>query len=372
MHVLVTTDTLSGVWIYTRELVTGLINRGWRVTLVSFGDIPLSYQTKWMDTLQNLDYRPTAFRLDWMQEGQQDFEDSSRYLSSLVRELKPDLLHLNQLCHGALTADVPRIVVAHGDLITWWLGVHGREPAPSRWLRWYRDVIRRGVEEATMLVAPSSWMLDAIRENYASPARSTIVYVGRNPIFFNPYVSKHGYALAVGRMVDPARQVSLLTKYSHPVSVCIVDSDGHPADRDVAVCADVKLKIDDANLSLKGPQTEAHTRTLYSRAAMFAATSRYDPLGLSTLEAAFSRCAIVANDVPCHRELWGDAAIYFQENNAESLADVIRRLHQQPDLCKGYGARAFQRARDQFTALRMVDHYIDLYGRVLQTQAVAA
>ncbi len=40
MHVLVTTDTLSGVWTYTRELVTGLISRGARVTLVSFGDIP--------------------------------------------------------------------------------------------------------------------------------------------------------------------------------------------------------------------------------------------------------------------------------------------------------------------------------------------
>ena len=41
MHVLVTTDTLSGVWTYTQELVTGLANRGVRVTLVSLGDIPL-------------------------------------------------------------------------------------------------------------------------------------------------------------------------------------------------------------------------------------------------------------------------------------------------------------------------------------------
>jgi glycosyltransferase involved in cell wall biosynthesis len=372
MHVLVTTDTLSSVWTHTRELVSGLINRGVRVTLVSFGDIPLAYQTKWMDSLQNLDYRPTAFRLDWMQDGQQDFEDSSRYLASLIKELKPDLLHLNQLCHGALPVDVPRVAVAHGDLITWWLGVHGREPAPTPWLRWYREVIRRGIEEATMLVAPSSWMLDLIRENYGSPARSTIVYVGRNPIFFNPYVSKHGYALAVGRMVDPARQVSLLTKYSHSVPVCIVDSDGQPTDPDVTVSADVKLKVDDANLSLKGPQTETQMRTLYSRAGIFVAASRYDPLGLSMLEAAFSRCAIVANDVPCHREIWGDAAIYFQENDAESLADVIHRLHQQPDLCKGYAARAFQRARDQFTASRMVDNYIELYSRVLKTQAVAA
>ena len=74
VHVLVTTDTLSGVWTYTQELVTGLVSRGVRVTLVSLGDIPLPQQTSWMDDLQGLEYRPTAFRLDWMQEAEQDLQ----------------------------------------------------------------------------------------------------------------------------------------------------------------------------------------------------------------------------------------------------------------------------------------------------------
>ena len=74
MHVLVTADTLSGTWTYTRELVSGLVSRGLRVTLVSFGEIPLPQQTLWMDNLHGLEYRPTAFRLDWMQEGQEDLQ----------------------------------------------------------------------------------------------------------------------------------------------------------------------------------------------------------------------------------------------------------------------------------------------------------
>ena len=63
VHVLVTADSLSGSWTYTRELVTGLVTRGVRVTLVSFGEIPLPEQTTWMDHLHGLDYRPTAFHL---------------------------------------------------------------------------------------------------------------------------------------------------------------------------------------------------------------------------------------------------------------------------------------------------------------------
>ena len=200
MHVLVTADTLSGTWTYTRELVSGLVSRGLRVTLISFGEIPLPQQTLWMDNLHGLEYRPTAFRLDWMQEGQEDFKDSSAYLTALVKEIKPDVLHLNQLCYGALPVSVPRVVVAHGDMITWWRAVHGRDPKQDRRLQWYREVVTRGVSGASVVVSPSVWMRDAIRNCYTRAAHESVIYNGRNPIFFNPYVGKDDSVLAVGRL----------------------------------------------------------------------------------------------------------------------------------------------------------------------------
>ena len=106
MHVLITSDTLNGNWTYTRELVSGLITRGLRVTLVSFGEIPLPEQTVWMERLHGLEYHPTAFRLDWMEEGQQDFADASDYLCSLVHDTRPDIFHSNHLCYGALPTKI--------------------------------------------------------------------------------------------------------------------------------------------------------------------------------------------------------------------------------------------------------------------------
>lgn len=372
MHVLVTSDNLSGVWTYTRELVTGLVTRGMRVTLVSFGEVPLPHQTSWMENLHGLEYRPTAFRLDWMQEGELDLEDSSAYLCSLVREMKPDVLHLNQLCYGSLPVAVPRVVVAHGDMISWWKAVHGQEPRASRWLRWYREVVTRGLSQATALVAPSVWMLDTIRECYTGARREMVIYNGRNPILFNPYVSKDDSVLAVGRLWDAGKQVSLLTQHEHPLPVCIVGTDSPAAAGQVPIRADVKLSLDKIMVAFKGPQTEAQLRTLYSRASIYAATSRYEPVGMSALEAALSRCAIVANDIPAFRELWGDAALYFRANDAGSLAAIIRRLSEHRDLCRGYGNRAYQRARECFTANRMIDEYLELYGSVLEAESAAA
>jgi glycosyltransferase involved in cell wall biosynthesis len=372
VHVLVTADTLSGAWAYTRELVTGLVTRGVRVTLVSFGEIPLPEQTTWMDHLHGLEYLPTAFRLEWMQEAEEDLPESSAFLATLVREVRPDLLHLNQFCYGNLPVKAPRVVMAHGDLITFAQAVQDKSQPSSRPTKWYRDTLVRGMAGADAVVAPSAWMLDRISESYGRPERAEVIYPGRNPIFFNPYVSKDDCVLAVGRLVDSSKQVFLLTQQPHPIPVCIVGAEHTvPAPR-IPIRADVKVSTDETSVAIRGPQTEAQLRALYSRASIFAATARYEPLGMPALEAAFSRCAIIANDIPSHREIWGDAALYFRTNDAESLAETIRQLNADRPMRRAYAELAYTRARERFTTKRMIDDCLQLYRSLLSVRSAAA
>lgn len=372
MHVLVTADTLSGSWTYTRELVTGLVTRGVRVTLVSLGEIPLPGQTAWMDHLHGLDYRPTAFRLEWMQEAEEDLAESSAYLAGLVRELRPDVLHLNQYCYGDLPVDTPRVILAHGDLITWKESIHERASRASRPTRWYYDTIVRGICAADAVVAPSTWMLDRISACYAEPQRGEVIYPGRNPIFFNPYVTKDDCVLSVGRLVDASKQVFLLTQHPHPVPVCIVGAEQTVPMPRIPIRADVKVATEETSVAIRGAQTEAQLRALYSRASIYAATARYEPLGMPTLEAALSRCAIVANDIPSFRETWGDAALYFRTNDASSLADSIRQLTNDRGMRRAYAELAYARARERFTTKRMIEDYLGLYRSLKTARTVAA
>lgn len=372
MHVLVTSDTLSGAWTYTRELVTGLVTRGVRVTLVSFGEIPMPEQTAWMDNLHGLDYRPTAFRLEWMQEAEQDLPESTNFLASVVREVQPDLLHLNQFCYGSLPVDVPRVVMTHGDLITWTQAVQGYIPRPTRWTGWYRDMVIQGIEAADAVIAPSAWMLDMLRVHYARPRRDEVIYPGRNPIFFNPYVNKEDSVLAIGRMVDAGKQVFLLTQHAHPLSVCIVGAE-HPVPMPrLPIRADVKLATEQNSVAIRGAQTEAQLRALYSRASIYAATARYEPLGMPALDAALSRCAIVANDIPSFREIWGDTALFFRCNDGASLAESIRKLNSDRAMCRAYAELAYTRARERFTTKRMIDECLELYRSLASVDSIAA
>lgn len=368
MHVLITADTLGGVWVYTRELVTGLARRGVQVTLVSFGEIPGSEQTAWLEGIPNVDFRPTAFRLEWMQNSAADLEASAQYLSDLISEVNPELLHLNQYFYGSLPGDVPRIVVAHSDVVSWWVAVHGEPPRDDGWTRQYREIVTQGLSRATAVVAPTRWMLDQITEHYVRPAHASVIYNGRSPSLFEPSGPKEPLMVSVGRLWDCGKQVRLLTECELPMKAVIVGPELHPDES-------FRSKVGssgDPNVQFLGAQSPEQLRGVFSRASIYAATSRYEPFGLAPVEAALSCCAILANDIPSFREIWGDNACYFERNDAQSLAVAAARLHSDPNLCRQYADRAYAHACEHFSGDRMVEQYMELYGMLVTASATAA
>ena len=362
MHILITTDTVTPQWVYTRELVTGLAVRGVQVTLVSFGEIPLPEQVSWLGFLQGVTYIPTAFSVEWMQEAETQFPESSAFLAGLVRELRPDVLQLGQFCFGDLGMDVPRVILAHGDPGTRALALQPRARVSSGSMRWYLERAKHGAAAADAVVATTDWMLRAVEDCHAAPRRSIAVGPGRNAMFYNSRAEKEDLVLSVGRLRDAAQQLGLLTAVAQPLPVCIVDHGAMTPVRKNPIRTDVRTNIGRAAVAIRGPQSEGQLRSLYSRASIYAATSCYEPLGLAGVEAALSRCAIVANDVPSLREMWGEAAVYFATNDAESLHRTLRRLHDDPQLRAGYAERAYLRARSCFTSKQMTDKYLALYG----------
>jgi glycosyltransferase involved in cell wall biosynthesis len=369
MRVLVTADSVGGVWSYAKELVTGLVRRGIHVTLVSFGNIPTPAQADWIEPLRIVDFRPTAFRLEWMQEAEQDIDASREFLMSIIEDTRPDLLHLNQYCYGNLPVSIPKIVVAHSDVVSWWAAVKNEEPTNIEWMRWYRGAVSQGLAGATEVVAPSRWMLRQIETWYGQPKRSRVIFNGRTPTIFNPHIGKDDYILSVGRLWDAAKQVALLTQIEPPAPVFVIGAEEHA---DAALRSRRELADTSARVHLKGPQAEAQLRHWYGRAAIYAATSRYEPFGLAPLEAAFSRCAIVANDIPSFREIWGDTVCYFHANDPASLQQQLERLHADREMRLTFANLAYNRARLRFTAERMVDDYVSLYTALVGTEVLAA
>jgi glycosyltransferase involved in cell wall biosynthesis len=127
-----------------------------------------------------------------------------------------------------------------------------------------------------------------------------------------------------------------------------------------------------SGIQSKGQLSEGEIREILSRAAIYIATSRYEPFGLAPLEAALSRCAILANDIPSFREIWGDAAMYFRSNDAQSLQEALALLHSDRQLRLTYANLAYEHARQWYPADRMVEQYLELYAALLERRVSAA
>jgi glycogen synthase len=361
MHVLITADTVGGVWNYTRELVTELARRDIQVTLVSFGGVPAAAQSAWLDGLAGVRYLPTAYRLEWMQDAQRDLGESARYLCNVIRDSKPDLLHLSQFCYGVLHVNLPKIVVAHSDVVSWHWAVHGAPPS-GRWAEWYRGVVEAGLAGASLVVAPSRWMLQSIEGRYGWQKNSRVIYNGRTPAWFDPMARKENYAASAGRLWDEGKQSHLLMEVERPPLPIRVAGAAELAG---ASARGESTGAPGADVQFVGELSEDAMRELLSRAAIYIATSKYEPFGLAPLEAALSRCALVVNDIPSLRELWDDAALYFRRNDAASLGEALALLAADPELCRSYASRAYARACRLYPAERMVYEYVQAYTVLL-------
>jgi glycosyltransferase involved in cell wall biosynthesis len=283
----------------------------------------------------------------------------------LVDEVQPDVLHFSQYCYGDISVDVPRIVVAHSDVVSWWVAVHGKEPDETPWIRRYREHVTRGLRGADLVVAPSQWMLDSV-ERYARPQQQAVIHNGRTPELFDSSERKEDFVLSVGRIWDQAKQASLLLSAQLPVRTCIVGWEDEPGRESKET-----LLRTHANAELLGPKSQDELRSLFARASIYVATSCYEPFGLAPLEAALSGCALVMNDNPVFHELWGDSALYFRRNDSADLARVVSELRNNNELREEQAARSYHRACDRFSAQRMVEQYEGAYDEICSRARIA-
>ncbi len=90
------------------------------------------------------------------------------------------------------------------------------------------------------------------------------------------------------------------------------------------------------------------------------------------VEAMGRGVCIVANDVPEHREVLGDAGRYYARNDADSLAAALRALVADPAERRRLGESARARALADYSWDHVTDEYEALFRRMRDGQDVAA
>jgi glycosyltransferase involved in cell wall biosynthesis len=335
-------------------LCGALKKHGCRVVLATMGPPPTSEQRWEAGGLENVLLRESTFKLEWMHEPWPEFEEAGQWLLELEREFSPDNIHLNGFAHAAIEWKAPVIVVAHSCVHSWWRAVKGGPPPPE----WdiYAERVKSGLLSADFVVAPSASMLDSLTICYGPLSEAGVIWNGLDPSAFQP-VSRLPYVISAGRLWDEAKNTQALTRVASRLDwpVLLAGERTRPDGQTVQV----------ENVTFLGKLSRARLRQRFAEASIFALPARYEPFGLTPLEAALSGCALVLGDIPSLHEVWEDSAVFVHPDDTEQLAGVLRNLISDAHLRYRLAESATRRAKE-FTADRMVLGYLKLYDEVFE------
>jgi len=360
-RILMTSDTVGGVWTYTLELAEALGARGIEVVLAALGGKPSTTQRGEACRIPALRLHTSDFKLEWMENPWTDVTASGRWLLELEKQYEPDLIHLNSYGHGALAFQRPVLLTAHSCVLSWWEAVK-RDSLPAHWNR-YRREVARSLRAADALTAPSEAMLGAIERHYGPgvPEVRAVVPNGRSRHRYRP-AAKESFVLTAGRLWDDAKNAAAVARAAAaiPWPVCLAGDDQAPDG----------ASVDFPGCRMLGRLSADELAGWYGRAAIYALPARYEPFGLSALEAALSGCALVLGDIASLREIWQDAAVYVRPDHDHQLASALRDLIANPLQRENMARRAAARAR-AFTPDRMASGYLDVCSAVTSRRRAA-
>lgn len=362
MKILMTADTVGGVWTYSMELCAALRPYGVNIALATMGGAPSAQQRLQVARMPHVQLYESNYRLCWMQDPWDDVEQAGEWLLALERRIAPDIVHLNDLAHGGLNWNSPVLLVGHSCVLSWWDAVK-KKPAPAPDWQRYFDVINRSVQRASMIVAPTSAMLAALLRHYGPAQASTVIVNGRDfpgllpaPELKVPVMEP--LIFTAGRLWDEAKNIGALASIADelPWRVCMAGDNADPNGG----------ANEFHNLRTLGFLPEDKLAQWLARTSIYVAPAHYEPFGLAILEAARAGCALVLGDIPSLREVWGDAAEYVDPDDPEALLRTINGLIDNPARLRQMIERAWRRAQ-RYSSSRMAAGYMHCYQTLRET-----
>lgn len=349
LRVLMSADTVGGVFHYAVELARALCLRGAKVALATMG-APLSAdQRLTLHDIHGLSVFESEFALEWMPEPWQSVDEAGRWLLRIAERFSPDVVHLNGYCHASLPWRAKVLLVAHSCVVSWSRAVRGTDPPPS--FDRYRARVRAGLAHADLVVAPSATMLADLRAAYAFAGEARVIY---NGIAWRARAkgAKQPFYLSAGRLWDEAKNLQLIAQVASELPW------------PVRVAGDCPDAAHAPALDWLGKLPRAQLLSLMAASSIFLHPARYEPFGLAPLEAALSGAALVLGDIPSLREIWCTNACYVPPSEPATLLAIARELARDDARRLELAERARRHAR-RYSAELMGREYLASYRELL-------
>ena len=355
LRVLLVSDTVGGVWTYSIELARALEPLGIDPIIAVAGPLPSEEHRRAAGGIPLID---TSLPLEWLDT---DADEIARAGEELARIAARERVDVVQTSSAAILADAPldcsSVAVQHSCVATWWAATKGTPLPPE--FKWRRDFVKRGLDRADIVVAPTRAFAEATERSYGSEVSA--VHNGRTAYAARD-LPQGDFAFAAGRLWDEGKNVATLDRAAASIDAPFQVAGPTLGPNGASVALD--------HLHGLGELSADRVAGLLAARPVFVSAALYEPFGLSAIEAAQAGCALVLSDIPTHRELWEGAATFVAPRDDSAFADAISDLLANRPRRNELGDRARDRAR-RYTPEQMARGMAEIYARLTQPQLLA-
>lgn len=297
-----------------------------------------------------------------------------RKFPKIIEKEKVDLMHFPYQQSIPIFYRKPYVITIH-DLIRHHF-VTGRSSTNPYWLLgfkmlFYKIIINIGSKNAKKIIAVSNSTKDEIFDHLTANKKNVEVVYEAADDFDNSEVAKidtQNYFLFVGNVYqhkNADKLVGAFKKVSEEkdVKLVFVGKNDYFYERlmnDVSKLKDQGKVIFDENVSDK------KLAGYYANAICLIRPSLMEGFSLPPLEAMESGCLVLASDIPVHREILEDCAIYFDPKDS---VDMISKMNYVLDLAK---SERFEKIKDgrnvakKFSWEKAAKQTLEIYEKSIQ------
>ena len=301
-------------------------------------------------------------------------------------KLKPDLVHFPHFNVPVLWWG-KQVVTIH-DLIKH--QSRGRETTTKcplfYWFKYlnYCFLIWLAVKRATKIIVPTKWWKKELVKRYRlAPGKVAVIYEGVEKKFkikdlkfkidvLKRYGVKKPFVIYTGSLY-PHKNVERLIKaiqLMNQLSTVKPPAGGQVPVSLVIVCGRnifyerFKKKVEEMKMkefvNLVGFVPDEELVVLYRQAEAFVFPSLMEGFGLPGLEAMTAGCPVLISEIPVLREVYGEAALYFNPLDIDDIAKKIKMILDNPSIRQELIKKGYQQVK-KYSWKRMARETLRLY-----------
>jgi glycosyltransferase involved in cell wall biosynthesis len=281
----------------------------------------------------------------------------------LCRKNKYDIIHCHFLVPGAPLAyliskitKIPFIVTCHGS------DVPGYNPDRFGLLhKLIMPVWKFLVKKPSLITSPSQSLKDLIL-SHCRELNIRVVPNGLETSTFNP-AEKEKRILMCSRLLPRKGFQYALQAMQYIEGDWQVDIIGEGPFR-----SELEKEAKQVKMPVKFhgwiDRKDAKFFDLFNRSSIFVFPSKAESFGVVVCEAMAASCAVIASDIPAHREVLGDAGLFVPPENAEAIKKHLTTLMENEQLRRQLQAKATNRAKI-FDWSIVAQKYVEAYKEVV-------